>query len=72
VSYSSIIAAIDAAIEAQAAKPLTINAPDGRAHTYRTLKELTDARQYYARLESKRKNPRGFTMSRIKMGGARG
>jgi hypothetical protein len=49
MSAQTIIDAIDAAIAAWADKPVTLS-NNGRTTTYRSLRELIEARRYYASL----------------------
>lgn len=51
MSNATIIAAIDGAIEAWAGKPISLSI-NGRQVTYRSLKDLTDARTYYSNLSA--------------------
>jgi len=68
--YTTIIAAIDTAIENWAGTPMTL-AESGRSVTYRSLRELLDARRYYASLSVSDRNSKGFTIHHLKAGGAR-
>ena len=69
MSYATIIAAIDAAIENWCDKPisLTIN---NRTVTYRSLTELIKARQEYASLLRTQSGGVGFQIHHIEAGGA--
>lgn len=69
VDYATIIATIDAAINNWAGKPLSLSI-NGRAITYRSLTELIEARRYYAGVANVKRNQRGFTITRLKAGGA--
>ncbi len=65
--YSVIIDAIDAAILDGASKPGTVTSSDGRSVVYRGLKELTDARERFVRLQNAAARPRkGFTLRKFK------
>jgi len=68
--YTAIIAAIDAAITDWAGSPVMLT-ESGRSVTYRSLKELIEARKYYAKLNVASTNSRGFTIRHLKTGGAR-
>jgi len=67
---SEIIAAIDAAILKWADEPLTI-AVAGRNIQYRTLQQLRDARDYYAKLQKATSTTRPFFFQKLKAGGPR-
>jgi len=69
--YAAIINAIDTAITGWAARPVSITSPMGGTLTYRSLKELIEARIYYAKLAAKSNNKKGFTITHLKSGGAR-
>ena len=68
--YAAIIEAIDTAITSWAAKPVQLSI-EGRSITYRSLKELIEARIYYAKLAARSNNEKGFTITHLKSGGAR-
>lgn len=65
--YQAIIDAIDAAITNWVDKPVNISIA-GRSITYRSLKELIDARNHYARLAVAKRTGRGFTITNLKAG----
>ena len=67
--YTAIIAAIDAAILAWCDKPISITTTGGRSKTYRSLKELTEARQAYASLSSTQSGGTGYQIHRVQAGG---
>lgn len=68
MSYATIIAAIDAAIEAWAGKPVTLTV-NGHTNTYRTFEELLSARKYYAGLASSSAPSSALRMTRFNSGG---
>ena len=68
MSYATIIAAIDAAIEAWAGKPVTVTL-DGHTNTYRTFDELRAARKYYAGLVAASAPSSALRMTRFNSGG---
>lgn len=70
-SYTTILATIDDAINNWAGKAVHITSASGRSITYRNLKELIDARKYYAGLAAKANNAKGFTITHLKSGGSR-
>lgn len=72
-SYSTIIATIDDAINNWAGQPIQITSEDGRGITYRSLKELIEARTYYAKLQTRENvgGGKGFTITHLKSGGTR-
>ena len=65
--YQAIIDVIDAAITNWVDKPVNISIA-GRSITYRSLKELIDARNHYARLAVAKRTGRGFTITNLKAG----
>ena len=68
--YSEIIAAIDAAVLAKAAFPITLSS-GGKATTYRSLMELIEARKFYMELQSASGDIRdAIKISHFKPGGA--
>ena len=68
MSYATIIAAIDSAIEKWAGRPVSVTV-NGKTSVYRSLVELTAARSYYASLVSTSGGAVGFQLHRIKAGG---
>jgi hypothetical protein len=69
VSNATIIAAIDAAIESWAGKPVSMSV-NGRTVTYRSLSELMEARKYYASLDASAGDIRdSFKIAQFKSGG---
>lgn len=68
--YQAIVDAIDAAITSWVDKPVTLSIA-GRSMTYRSLKELTDARTLYAKLAITNRVGRGFTITNLKAGDAK-
>ncbi len=65
--YSAIIEAIDAAILDGVSKPGTVTSSDGRSVVYRSLKELTDARDRFVRLQNAAARPRKrFTLRKFR------
>ena len=71
MSYATIIAAIDAAIESWADQAVTITAHDGRSITYRSLADLIAARKFYAKLAAGASGAKGFGIGILKAGDAR-
>jgi len=69
-SYTTIIAAIDNAIETWAGSPLSIQV-NNRTTTYRSLEDLLKARRYYAQLQANANAGRPFRISEIKANGMR-
>ena len=69
--YATIISAIDTAIANWVGRPVSITSPVGGTITYRSLKELIEARIYYAKLAAKSNNKKSFTITHLKSGGAR-
>jgi hypothetical protein len=68
MSYATVIAAIDAAIESWAGTAVRISIA-GRSIEYRSLGELIEARKYYASLNAT--STRGFQITNLKAGGPR-
>jgi len=68
--YSAIVAALDAAILANAGKPTSITI-NGRTYQYRSLDELTAAREKFAALAATSSLGRGFKITALKNSGAR-
>lgn len=66
---AEIIAAIDDAILAWCDKPVSITTTGGRSKTYRSLKELIDARSAYASLLRTQAGGVGFQIHHIQPGG---
>ena len=65
--YTAIIDAIDAAIEAGVSKPVKIVTGEGKTVEFRTLKDLTDAREVYVRLRNAASRPsRGFRLNKFR------
>ena len=60
--YAAIIAEIDAAVVKWAGKPINLSG-SGRSVTYRSLKELTEARTYYQSLLSTAGGKKAFHIS---------
>jgi hypothetical protein len=69
MSYATIIAAIDAAIESWCDKPISISTTGGRSKTYRSLKELIEARQAYSSLLRTQSGGSGYQIHRVEAGG---
>lgn len=68
--YTAILAAIDAAILAGAATPLTLSVA-GKSTTYRTLTELIAARKHFVALQAAAGDIRdGIKIAHFKKGGA--
>ena len=65
--YAAIIDAIDTAITNWTDQPVNISIA-GRSITYRSLKELLDARRYYVQLATTSRVGRGFTITNLKAG----
>ena len=70
-SYATIIANIDDAINNWVDKPVTVITSEGKTVTYRSLRELIEARKYYAQLAANQANSKPFKTSIIKAGDAR-
>tara|TARA_Y100000310_G_scaffold50635_1_gene46626 strand:+ start:495 stop:710 length:216 start_codon:yes stop_codon:yes gene_type:complete len=70
MSSATIISALDAAIEAQGDKPLTLTI-NNKSVTYRTLDSMLAARKYYESLRDTASEVRdGFKVANFKYGGA--
>ena len=67
MSHATIIAAIDTAIESWSGKPVEL-AEGNRRVTYRSLKELMEARAYYANLSAGASGSTGFKISKLVSG----
>jgi len=67
--YQAIVDAIDTAIENWVEKPVSISVSDFSI-TYRSLRELIEARRHYAKLAITKKTGRGFTITNLKAGNA--
>jgi hypothetical protein len=65
--YQAIVDAIDAAITSWVDKPVTLSIA-GRSLTYRSLKDLIDARSLYAKLAIASRVGRGYTITNLKAG----
>ena len=65
--YAAIVDAIDAAITSWADKPVSLSIA-GRSITYRSLNELINARNHYARLAVAARTGRPFTITNLKAG----
>lgn len=69
--YTTIIAAIDAAIEEWVGEPVSMADGHGRQVTYRSINQLLDARKYYAALQSNINKGRPFGIIPLKTSGPR-
>jgi hypothetical protein len=69
VSYATIIETIDTAINTWAGRPVSI-AVEGRTITYRSLRELMDARKYYSQLAAGQSR-QGFRITALRSTSAR-
>lgn len=70
MSYTTIIAAIDTAIEAWVGEPVSISS-GSRSYTYRSLADLIAARKHYAALLNGSGETRStFKVAHFKPGGA--
>ena len=65
--YAAIVDAIDAAITSWADRPVSLSIA-GRSITYRSLTELINARNHYARLAVANRTGRPFTITNLKAG----
>lgn len=65
MTYSQIVAKIDAAIADGADKPLTLSR-DGKTITYRGLAELLSARRHYAALAAAQAREGSLGITRIR------
>ena len=71
MSYSTIIIAIDAAIESGVSGPGKITSADGESVEYRSLADLLDARTYYQNLLNNANQTVGFKIQKVNGGDIR-